>query len=51
MAALEKPVFVWEYIGADELFTKMKKERLNMVIVLDEYGGVSGLFDTERSYC
>ena len=43
MAALEKPVFVWEYIGADELFTKMKKERLNMVIVLDEYGGVSGL--------
>lgn len=43
MASLEKPDFVWESIKADELFAMMKKNHQNMVIVLDEYGGVSGL--------
>lgn len=43
VASLGKPVFVWENMKADELFAQMKREHQNMVIVLDEYGGVSGL--------
>lgn len=43
MAALNKPFFVWESIKADDLFGRMKKQREKLAIVLDEYGGVSGL--------
>lgn len=43
IAAMEPPYFVWESIKADDLFNQMKRDRQNMAIVLDEYGGVSGL--------
>ena len=41
---LVKPAFfVPETIKADVLFRKMKKTRNNMVVVLDEYGGMEGI--------
>lgn len=43
VASLEEPVFVWENIKADALFAQMKRSHQNMVLVLDEYGGLSGL--------
>ncbi len=41
--ALEPAYFVPESVKADVLFRNMKKERKNMSIVLDEYGGMVGL--------
>lgn len=44
---LRKPVFVPETISADVLFSQMQKNKLSMAIVLDEYGGTSGLVTLE----
>ena len=41
--AVEKPYYVPETMKADVLFHNMKKERKHFAIVLDEYGGLSGV--------
>ena len=41
--AVAAPFFVPEKIKADTLFRKMKQERKNCAVVLDEYGGVTGI--------
>ncbi|MBQ7906848.1 MAG: HlyC/CorC family transporter [Clostridia bacterium] len=41
--AVEKPFFVPEAIKADTLFEKMKETRNYFAIVVDEYGGTSGV--------
>lgn len=41
--AVTEPYFVPETIKADILFRNMKKERHKMAVVLDEYGGMSGI--------
>ena len=41
--AVEKPYYVPETMKADVLFHNMKKEKKHFAIVLDEYGGLSGV--------
>ena len=41
--ASEKPYFVPEAMKADVLFTNMKETRNHFAIVIDEYGGTSGV--------
>ena len=41
--AVEKPYFVPEIMKADVLFRNMKKEKKQFAVVLDEYGGLSGV--------
>lgn len=41
--AVRVPYFVPETVKADVLFRNMRKERHAMAIVLDEYGGMSGI--------
>lgn len=41
--AVYPPYFTPEKIKADVLFHKMKKERIHFAVVLDEYGGVTGI--------
>ncbi len=41
--ASEKPYFVPEAMKADVLFTNMKKSRNHFAVVIDEYGGTSGV--------
>ncbi len=41
--AVDKPFFVPEGIRADALFTRMKQEHNYFAIVIDEYGGMSGI--------
>ena len=41
--AVDKPFFVPEGIRADALFSRMKQERKYFAIVIDEYGGMSGI--------
>ena len=41
--AVEKPYYVPEAMKADVLFRNMKKERKHFAVVLDEYGGLSGV--------
>ena len=41
--AVDKPFFVPEGIRADQLFSRMKQERKYFAIVIDEYGGMSGI--------
>ncbi|MBQ2879250.1 MAG: HlyC/CorC family transporter [Anaerotignum sp.] len=43
MKAVEKPYYVPETMKADVLFHNMKKERKHFAVVLDEYGGLSGV--------
>ena len=40
---LDKPYFVPETVKADVLLTNMKRERKYFAILLDEYGGLSGI--------
>lgn len=47
MDILRKPLFVPETIRADVLFSQMQKSKQPMAIVLDEYGGTSGLVTLE----
>ena len=41
--AVEKPYFVPEIMKADVLFRNMKQEKKKFAVVLDEYGGFSGI--------
>jgi len=41
--AVQPPQFVPESVGADVLFANMKKSRNHFAVVLDEYGGMSGV--------
>lgn len=41
--SMEKPYFVYESMPADELFATLKNSRKHTAVILDEYGGVSGL--------
>jgi len=44
---IRDPLYVPETTGVDALLQTMKSERVQMAIVLDEYGGVSGLVTME----
>jgi len=44
---MRDPLYVPETTGVDALLQTMKTERVQMAIVLDEYGGVSGLVTME----
>lgn len=41
--AVQKPYFVPETVRADVLFRNMKKSRNHFAVVVDEYGGMSGI--------
>jgi putative hemolysin len=41
--AVKQPYFVPESIKADVLFKRMRDERIRIAVVLDEYGGVTGI--------
>lgn len=41
--AVDKPYFVYDTVKADVLFKNMKSNKSRLAIVLDEYGGVSGM--------
>ena len=41
--AVEQPYFVPEIMKADVLFRNMRKEKQQFAVVLDEYGGLSGV--------
>ena len=41
--AMEKPIFIPENMKADVLFAEMKKSRNYYAVVVDEYGGTSGV--------
>ncbi|KEI02352.1 HlyC/CorC family transporter [Clostridium botulinum] len=42
-----KPYFTYEYKPTTELFDEMRKNRVAMTIVLDEYGGTAGMVTME----
>lgn len=44
---LREPQYVPETTGIDTLLQTMRKERVHMAIVVDEYGGVAGLVSME----
>ncbi len=44
---LQKPFFVHENLKIDKLFKDMQQKQLRMAILIDEYGGVSGLVTLE----
>lgn len=44
---LREPFFTYEFKNADELFNQMRKKRIHMAIVLDEFGSVSGIVTLE----
>nr|WP_288827020.1 hemolysin family protein [uncultured Clostridium sp.] len=44
---LQKPYFIPENKKTDNLFLEMQKKKLKMAILIDEYGGVSGLVTME----
>lgn len=44
---LRKPYFVPETKKADELLAEMQEKRIHLAIVVDEYGGVSGIVTLE----
>jgi CBS domain containing-hemolysin-like protein len=46
-ALLRKPLFVPETKTVDELLSFLQKSRTHLAVVLDEYGGVSGLVTIE----
>jgi len=47
MAIARKPYFIPENIKIDDLLREMRKQRLHIAIVVDEYGGTSGLVTME----
>lgn len=44
---MRKPLFVPETKNIDELFKELKSKRIHIAIVVDEYGGTSGLVTIE----
>jgi len=46
-ALLREPYFIPETKKADDLLAEMQAERFHMAIVVDEYGGVSGIVTLE----
>ncbi|RFZ76663.1 HlyC/CorC family transporter [Lacrimispora amygdalina] len=44
---LQKPYFIPENKKTDNLFLEMQKKKLKLAILIDEYGGVSGLVTME----
>ncbi|KOA20628.1 hemolysin C [Clostridium homopropionicum DSM 5847] len=42
-----KPYFTYEYKPTAELFSEMRKNRIAMTVVMDEYGGTAGLITME----
>ena len=44
---IHDPIFTPERVRADVLFREMQKSKIHMAIVLDEYGGTSGLVTME----
>lgn len=44
---LHKPYFVPETMPLDELLLEYKKRRMHLAIVVDEYGGISGIITLE----
>lgn len=44
---LRKAYFVPEYVQADVLFRDMQKQKVHMAVVVDEYGGMSGIVTME----
>jgi CBS domain containing-hemolysin-like protein len=45
---MREPMFVPDSIRTDDLFKLMKKNRVHMAIVVDEYGGVAGIVTMEN---
>ncbi|HPZ16348.1 MAG TPA: hemolysin family protein [Sphaerochaeta sp.] len=46
-ALVRRPVFIPEQMHLDDLFYRFKKDKLQQAIVLDEYGGFSGVVTME----
>ena len=44
---MRRPNFTYEYKSAGDLFEELRKQRLAITIVLDEYGGTAGLITME----
>lgn len=43
----KKPYYTFEFMKTSELFNEMKKQRIHIAIVLDEYGGTAGIVTME----
>lgn len=44
---LKKPFFGYEYMSVVELFKQMRAKNISLAIIVDEYGGTSGLVSIE----
>lgn len=44
---LRDPFFTYEFKNANDLFDEMRKKRIHMAVVLDEFGSVSGIVTLE----